>query len=155
MPIIQPSVYYDGKRDSRFSNLIHVFGVASPPSGSGIFRQSVGASMTYSDPIELVRFNNVHVEADVVMGSGTSFVDLQVEWSNNANDWSPLAVRNFNIDATRIVMEHRTFGFETTGRYPDAISWNGARYIRFGHVAASGAVGTQIALTMALYETSY
>jgi hypothetical protein len=111
--------------------------------------------MTYSDPIELVRFNNIHYEADVVMGSGTPFVDLQVEWSNNATHWSPLAVRNFNIDATRMVMEHRPFSFNITDRYPDAISWNGARYIRFGHVASSGAVGTQIALTVALYETTY
>jgi len=74
--MIIPEVLIDGREFPRIARTIPIFGDAAPGSGNPIVYDTVASGVTYSDWVDMVAFNNIGLEANGIMGSGTAAIDI-------------------------------------------------------------------------------
>jgi hypothetical protein len=149
-------VLSDGFESPRIARVIHVFGQAAVPSGSAVVYDTVASGITYSEPIDLIGYNNIACEASVVLGSGTTCVDLTVEFSSDENGtYRPESTVDHSINPTAAVMVNLPRRFQSSDGFTFPITWPGLRWIRFGQAAAPDCLpaGSMIALSMTAYKT--
>ncbi len=153
--MIVPEVLVDGREIPRIAKTIEVFGNAVPPSGVAITYVSVASGLSFSEPIDMVRYNNFAVEADVIMGSGTTCIELIIQESSNGLNWGDEVTENFADIPGSILMDQLPRRFTSTNRYPFPVTWVGLRFIRFAHRVPPDCSpsGTQIALSVTPYKT--
>ncbi len=144
----------DGREQPRVSETKQIFGNANPV-GSGVTYVNVTSSTVFSDKIDMFRYNNIACEVDTIMGSGTDCIELVLEYSSDGENFGKETAENFAEEAGSILMEALPRRFRTSERKHFPITFIGSRFVQFGHrvpVGCSG-VGTQIAMSVNLYET--
>ena len=142
--MIVPEVLVDGREIPRIAKTISVFGNGTPSSGVSITYVPVASGLSFSEPIDMVRYNNFAVEAELI-----------IQESSNGLNWGGEVTENFADIPGAISMDQLPRRFTSTNRYPFPVTWVGLRYIRFAHRVppACSPSGTQIALSVTPYKT--
>lgn len=146
---------FDGPEMPRMSETVQLFGNANPASGVPVTHVAVASGASYSSAYSLLKYNNMAMEADTVMGSGTDCIEVWPEFSRDEVSWGRITARNFADSPGSVQLDQPQFRIISTGRFPFPVTFEGFEFVRWGQQVPTGCtpVGTQIALSMSFYET--